>query len=108
MRVRNARELGALVRDARRRRGMTQKEVALTAGVDRSWLARLEAGSENPTLTNLLAVVAALGLALVVADTELGAQVVTGSTERNLGKPKPTLDDVLARLEHKSQPTAVQ
>jgi transcriptional regulator with XRE-family HTH domain len=108
MRVRNARELGALVRDARRRRGMTQKDVAVAAGVDRSWLARLEAGSENPTLTNLLAVVAALRLEVFVADSEQETQVPNGASGRNVGKPKPTLDDVLARLEQKSKPMAKQ
>lgn len=109
MRVRNARELGALVRHERRRRGMTQREVAVAAGVDRSWVARLEAGSENPTLTNLLAVVAALRLEVFIADTELEAQVASDATECKVGKPrKPTLDDVLARLEHKSKPVAKQ
>jgi transcriptional regulator with XRE-family HTH domain len=87
---------------------MTQKDVAVSSGVDRSWLARFEAGSENPTLTNLLAVVVALRLEVFVADSEQETQVPDGERERNVGKPKPTLDDVLARFADQSKPAAKQ
>ena len=66
MRVRTSRELGALVRETRRSLGLTQATTATRAGVQRSWLARLERGGENPTLAKLFAVFEVLGLELDV------------------------------------------
>ena len=64
MRVRNSRDLGALIRETRRQQRLTQENLAIMAGVQRSWLARLESGGENPTMTNLFAVLNALNLRL--------------------------------------------
>lgn len=62
MLVRNARELGALLRDTRQRQRLTQEQVASRANVQRTWLSHLESGEGNPSLRSLLAVGAALGL----------------------------------------------
>ena len=62
-----ARDLGAAVRAARQRGGMSQQALADRAGVPRQWVSRLETGS-NPgaELRKVLDVLAALGLAVTL------------------------------------------
>lgn len=55
-------KLGAAVRDARSRLGLTQAETASRAGVARSWLARVEAGHRTVELEPLLRLLQALEL----------------------------------------------
>jgi HTH-type transcriptional regulator/antitoxin HipB len=64
----SARQLGAGVRAARERAGLTQVELARRAGVERQWLVLFETGKvNNPTLGKVFSVVAALRLRLQVA-----------------------------------------
>jgi transcriptional regulator with XRE-family HTH domain len=59
-----AAEVGARVRDLRRRRGISLSELARRAAVGKATLSGLEAGTRNPTLDTLHAVAAALDLPL--------------------------------------------
>lgn len=61
------RDLGAAVRDARNRAGLSQQAVADRAGVPRQWVSRLETGS-NPgaELRKVLDLLAALDLMVVL------------------------------------------
>lgn len=61
------RDLGAAVRDARRRAGLSQQAVADRARVPRQWVSRLETGS-NPgaELWKVLDLLAALDLVVVL------------------------------------------
>lgn len=57
MRVRTMADVGALVRDARERAGLTQADLARRAGVSREWLVKVEAGrtpAEMPRVLDLL------------------------------------------------------
>lgn len=66
---RSARQLGAVLRTARLRRGWSQTELAERADVDRPWLVKLETGRlENPTLRRVLHVVESLELQLSVQE----------------------------------------
>ncbi|MGC1206404.1 MAG: helix-turn-helix transcriptional regulator [Ornithinimicrobium sp.] len=62
------RDLGAAVREARSRAGLSQQAVADRAGVPRQWVSRLETGS-NPgaELRKVLDLLAALDLMVVLA-----------------------------------------
>jgi transcriptional regulator with XRE-family HTH domain len=53
--------LGAAVREARRRTGMSQERLALEAGLDRAFVSALERGQRNVTFDNLIKVCRALG-----------------------------------------------
>lgn len=57
---------GALLRDARRRSGLTQAELARRAGVTQSVISAYESGARQPSLPTLARLVAATGLHLAV------------------------------------------
>jgi HTH-type transcriptional regulator/antitoxin HipB len=61
MRIGNARDLGAYVRDQRRAAGLSQEALATRAGVSRRWLTGLEAGKPSAEVGLVLRVIAALG-----------------------------------------------
>ena len=54
----------ALVRDARRRAGLSQRELARRADTAQSVIARVEAGITSPTLDTLSRILAAAGFEL--------------------------------------------
>jgi len=51
-----------LVREARRRAGLTQRELAVKAGTTQSAIARLETGRSTPTVDSVLRLVRLCGL----------------------------------------------
>lgn len=57
---------GALLRDARRRAGLTQAELARRAGVTQSVISAYESGARQPSLPTLARLVAATGLELAI------------------------------------------
>ncbi|MBS0023348.1 helix-turn-helix domain-containing protein [Microbacterium paraoxydans] len=77
----SARQLGAVMRAARLRRGWSQTELAERAAVDRPWLVKLETGHlDNPTLRRVLQVVESLGLQLSVQEPVRGNSAFDLST----------------------------
>jgi transcriptional regulator with XRE-family HTH domain len=63
--ARNARQIGLLVRDERRRQGLDQRTLALVSGVGVSAVHRVEHG-EGVRLETLIKVMSALGLVITV------------------------------------------
>ena len=59
------RQIGALVRDARRHHGLTQSQLADRLGTSQSAIARIEQGSQNLTLELLGRLSAALESELI-------------------------------------------
>lgn len=53
--------IGAKLRAAREKLGMSQEDVAERAGVDRTYVSILECGQKSPTLDTLEKICAALG-----------------------------------------------
>ncbi|WP_448060437.1 helix-turn-helix domain-containing protein [Cellulomonas hominis] len=70
MRVRTMADVGALVRDARERSGLTQAELARRARVSREWLIKVESGRTSAEMPRVLDVLAELDLALDIAPEE--------------------------------------
>lgn len=61
--MRNVRDVGLTIRDARRTAGLTQLELSKRAHVSRRWLIGVETGAiKGPDATKLFDVVRALGL----------------------------------------------
>lgn len=55
--------LGRNVRDARRRAGMSQEQLAFEAGMKRSYVSDLERGTRNPSVKAIDRLATALGVA---------------------------------------------
>lgn len=62
--IRTPEDLGRTVAEARHFRGMTQEQLARRAKVDRTYLARLEAGHTVRQLERLIALLRELGVEL--------------------------------------------
>jgi HTH-type transcriptional regulator / antitoxin HipB len=93
MRIKTARELGTLVRQTRRERGLTQAQLAKEAGVSRQWLIEFEHGLDHAGLDHVLRVIAAVGLNLHAIDPRIpGAPVLRRPID---------LDQVLASYRRK-------
>jgi transcriptional regulator with XRE-family HTH domain len=52
--VRSAEDFGRGIAEVRRRKDLTQRELAEQGGISRHWLAKLEAGHSTPVLEHLL------------------------------------------------------
>ena len=57
---------GAVVRELRRQRGLSQERFAAQAGMDRAYMGGLERGERNPSLTTIARV--ARGLDMSISD----------------------------------------
>lgn len=75
--ARNAQDVGAAIRAARTRRGLTQGRLAELAGVGRQWLVGVERGHDRAELSKVMSVVSALGMELTFAP-----QLPVGPTKR--------------------------
>ncbi|WP_230208866.1 helix-turn-helix transcriptional regulator [Nostocoides sp. HKS02] len=75
MLVRSGADLGAAVAEARRLRGQTQDQLAAAAGVERSYLAKLEAGASVLLLDRALKLLRRLGAEVVVQLSDASAAV---------------------------------
>ncbi len=74
-------KLGAAIRDARTRHGLTQSELASSAKVSRSWLAKVESGHRGAELEQILRLLSALGLGLFLqAPSERGEPLAASNT----------------------------
>ena len=63
--IRDSKSLGELIRDERRRRNMTQVELAECAGVGINFVSQVERGKPTAELEKVLVLVSMLGLTLV-------------------------------------------
>lgn len=66
--IANARQLGATVRAARKKRGLSQEAFATKSGVSRAWLARFETGHPAASLEQVFRVLRALDLTITVGE----------------------------------------
>jgi HTH-type transcriptional regulator/antitoxin HipB len=71
--ARTSKQIGAIVRRARRRAGLTQAELAERVGLRQATISKLEAGEPATRLSTLLDVLAALGLEIVIDERGKGS-----------------------------------
>lgn len=69
-RVRSARDLGAVVAEARQLRGWTQMELAESTGLERGYLARIETGASVKLLDRVFRLLRRLGVEVTVTFPE--------------------------------------
>ncbi len=65
--ARTAKQIGAIVRRARRNAGLTQTDLAGRVGLRQATISRLEKGESETKLGTLLDVLGALGLEITIA-----------------------------------------
>ncbi len=91
--------IGRRVREARARRGMTRKALALNADVSERYLAQVESGETNPSIMVLRHVVHALGISLIeLLEPQHGSpeyRLISGFLEQ---LPPSRLEEALLRL----------
>ena len=73
MLIRTPADLGAVIRDHRRRRGLDQQTLARKIGVSRQWLVEVEKGKPRAEVGLVLRALDALGVALSIAATQASA-----------------------------------
>lgn len=72
--IANGEQLRAYLRALRKTRGMTQQDLANRLGVTRPRVWKIEQAPGDVTLTNLLSVLAALGVQLTIHDPQESTQ----------------------------------
>ena len=77
--VRSGDDLGRAIADIRRSRGLTQAELAATAGIERPYLAKIETGRSVRLLEHVLRILRRLGATVTIT--------VSDRTEGDDGAP---------------------
>jgi transcriptional regulator with XRE-family HTH domain len=85
-----------LVREARKRAGLTQAELAARAGTTQSAIARVESGAVSPSLERLTRLVQAAGFDIEVRLVPYDDHDLTMALRNRLLTPKQRLDNMLA------------
>ncbi len=78
---------GALLREARVRRGVSQKRLAIRAGTTQSAISRIENDQVSPSVETLRGLLHMLGEDLVMDATERDAGIDRSMTRANLADP---------------------
>ena len=88
MQVRTPTELGALIRDYRRRHNLNQKSLAESVGVSRQWIVEIEKGKPRAEIALVLRTIDALGIALTAGET--------GKERRQSAQPPLNIDSIVS------------
>ena len=90
---------GQLVREARRRAGLTQRELGTRVGTTQSAIARIESGDSAPSFERVVQLVRACGFDLSVRVVPLDEDAWTLAEEGQPLTPDQRLDRLLAGIE---------
>jgi transcriptional regulator with XRE-family HTH domain len=86
--VRSSADLGAAIAEIRAERGLTQADTAELAGLDRSWLAKIENGRTSRLVDQTLRVLRRLGATVTVSfsvDDDVVAALDANAAESDRG-----------------------
>jgi transcriptional regulator with XRE-family HTH domain/quercetin dioxygenase-like cupin family protein len=107
--------IAAVLRSARRARGLTQREVAAQAGVSPGLIGQIETGRTRPSVGTLLEVASVLGLQLdglftpAIADAESdGSPAVDEMVDRLLAAGAPARNSAVHRRSRGPSPAAIE
>jgi transcriptional regulator with XRE-family HTH domain len=65
---------GELIRDARRRHGLSQRSLALRSGAGQAWISRIERGEVSPSVESLERLLSVMGETLRLEAERVGAE----------------------------------
>jgi y4mF family transcriptional regulator len=97
-----ASQVGEIIANARRDRGLTQVELARQLGVTQSWLSQIEKGKDNAQLGKVLRVLSYLGVRLRVGEAPRREGGLQSNTNPQIQQvldrlsAKPTLSPIIA------------
>jgi HTH-type transcriptional regulator/antitoxin HipB len=97
MHIRTPLELGAFLRDLRRKRGLDQATLARQVGVSRQWIIEIEKGKPRAPIGLVLRALATLGVSIDIQDTSRPHVRTKKSAQSNVD----LVDQVLSRLKDK-------
>jgi HTH-type transcriptional regulator / antitoxin HipB len=97
MNIRTPLELGAFLRDLRKKRGLDQGTLARQVGVSRQWILEMEKGKPRASLALVLRTLSALGASIEIQDA-ISPRARAGKTT---GNTPDLVDQVLNRLKDK-------
>lgn len=95
MNIRRPNDLGAAVKEARRKRGMNQTEFAARLEVNRESVSRLETGDPGITLGIVLRALAVLGLSLTLESDEPKPVTAALKTVNAKLRPRISIDEIV-------------
>ena len=80
------RAFGAVLRECRKKAGISQEQLAEKAGLDRSFISLVERGIQSPNIVVLLRIAEVLGIAAseVIARTECAIRLATADASEAL------------------------
>ncbi len=93
MLVRSPTDLGAAIRDGRKRRGWTQDDLAKRAGVTARWLRDVEHGKSTAEIGLVFRVLSHLGIELDLADLSNGPRLKPRAPSND--EDFPDIDDIV-------------
>ena len=96
MLVRSADEIGALIRDARTRRSMTQIDLATKAGVTSRWLRDVEKGKSGAEIGLVLRILGYLGIELDATDPSRRIERKSRPEASVYADLFPSIDDIVS------------
>jgi y4mF family transcriptional regulator len=89
--IRSSRDLGQVIIAARKRRGLSQRQIADALGVSQAWVSRVEQGKQRAWIGQVLRLMVYLGITL---DCTIQDDVV--GTSRSAGAHgQPNIDDLV-------------
>lgn len=94
MKIRRPNDIGAAIKEARRKRDMNQTELASRLEVNRESVSRLECGDPEITLDIVLRALNVLGLSLALED-ETAALDRTPKPSEGKFRPRISIDEIV-------------
>jgi HTH-type transcriptional regulator / antitoxin HipB len=85
MKIKTVTDLGAAIKDARKRQGMDQQALAKRVGVSRQWIIDIEKGKPRASVDLVLRTLDALGMPLDIKSGKAPGRIVTTNYDDVLG-----------------------
>jgi HTH-type transcriptional regulator / antitoxin HipB len=98
MRIRTALELGALIRDARMKKGLDQGSLAREVGVSRQWVVAIEKGKPRAPIGLVLRTLNVLGISIEAVESSRSRE-----TKGTPKKDVDMIDHILRDLQDKKR-----
>jgi len=94
----DARTLGQRIAEARGRAGLTQEQLASNASLDRSTLAKIEAGSRRVSALELATIAESLGVRIEWFVQDAPEAIISRRNTQEPGTPSPRIDATVERV----------